>query len=80
MKEPKLLDYILLTYMIGGRISDYGVNIVYSWTVKWVLFVASLYLTAAYLIDAFVYAMFLFILINITLSPMLFSSKDKAVR
>ena len=71
---------LALAYMIGGRISDYGLNVVYSWSVKWVLFVASLYLTAVYLIDAFVYAMFLFVLINITLSPMLFSSKNKAVR
>ena len=71
---------LAMAYMIGGRISDYGLNVAYSWSIKWVLFVAFLYLTAVYLIDAFVYAMFSFILINITLSPMLFSSKNKAVR
>ena len=70
---------LALAYAIGGRISDEGLNIAYSWSVKWVLFVVFLYLTGLYLRDAFVYAMFAFILINITLSPMSFISQNKAI-
>ena len=66
---------LALAYAIGGRISDQGLNVAYSWSVKWVLFVVFLYLTGLYLRDAFVYAMFSFILINITLSPMSFISQ-----
>ena len=68
---------LALAYAIGGRISDQGLNVAYSWSVKWVLFVVFLYLTGLYLRDAFVYAMFSFILINITLSPMSFISQNK---
>ena len=68
---------LALAYAIGGRISDQSLNVAYSWSVKWVLFVAFLYLTGLYLRDAFVYAMFSFIFINITLSPMSFISQNK---
>ena len=68
---------LALAYAIGGRISDQGLNVAYSWSVKWVLFVVFLYLTGLYLRDAFVYAMFSFILINITLSPMSFIPQNK---
>ena len=68
---------LALAYAIGGRISDQGLNVAYSWSVKWVLFVVFLYLTGLYLRDAFVYAMFSFILINISLSPMSFISQNK---
>jgi hypothetical protein len=41
------------------------------------LFVIFLYLTASYLKEAFIFAMFSYILINTILSPMMFISKNK---
>ena len=74
-----VLYFISLTiaYSISGRISDHAVNAMYNWSVKWSLFVVFLYLTASYLKEAFIFAMFLYILINTILSPMTFISKNK---
>ena len=72
------LATLALAYGIGGRISNHGLNVAYNWSVKWALFVAFLYLTSLFLKDAFVYAMFSFIFINIILNPMLFIFQDEA--
>ena len=64
-------------YSISGRINDHAVNAMYNWSVKWSLFVVFLYLTASYLKEAFIFAMFSYILINTILSPMMFISKNK---
>jgi len=64
-------------YSISGRISDHAVNAMYNWSVKWSLFVVFLYLTSSYLKEAFIFAMFSYILINTILSPMMFISKNK---
>jgi hypothetical protein len=72
------LATLALAYGIGGRISNHGLNVAYNWSVKWALFIAFLYLTSLFLKDAFVYAMFSFIFINIILNPMLFISQDEA--
>jgi hypothetical protein len=66
-------------YVISNRINDHAVNAIYNWSVKWSLFVVFLYLTGIYLKDAFVYAMFAYILINTTVSPMMFITKTKAI-
>ena len=68
---------LALAYSVGGKISNHGLNVVYNWSIKWAVFVAFLCLTGIYLKEAFVYAMFSFILINIVLSPMLFISQNK---
>ena len=68
---------ITAAYMIGSRIRDHGINVAYNWSIKWALFVTFLYLTGTYMKDVFVYAMFLFILINTTLNPMMLVSKNK---
>lgn len=65
-------------YIISSRINDHAVNAVYNWSVKWSLFIVFLYLTGRYLNEAFVYAMFSYILINTTVSPMFFISKTRA--
>ena len=65
-------------YVVSNRINDHAVNAIYNWSVKWSLFVVFLYLTGIYLQDAFVYAMFTYILINTTISPMMFITKTKA--
>jgi len=65
-------------YVVSNRINDHAVNAIYNWSVKWSLFVVFLYLTGVYLQDAFVYAMLAFILINTTVSPMMFITKTKA--
>ena len=69
---------IVFAYMIGGKIQDHGLNAAYNWSIKWALFVFFLYLTGVYLINAFVYAMFAFILINTLLNPTMFIEKQKA--
>jgi hypothetical protein len=68
---------LALAYSVGGKISNHGLNVVYNWSIKWAVFVAFLCLTGIYLKEAFVYAMFSFILINIVLNPMLFISQNK---
>ena len=65
-------------YVVSNRINDHAVNAIYNWSIKWTLFVVFLYLTGSYLQDAFVYAMFAYILINTTVSPMMFITKTKA--
>ena len=65
-------------YVVSNRINDHAVNAIYNWSIKWTLFVVFLYLTGSYFQDAFVYAMFAYILINTTVSPMIFITKTKA--
>lgn len=64
--------------MIGSKIQDHSLNAAYNWSIKWALFVFFLYLTGVYLINAFVYAMFTFILINTLINPTMFIEKQKA--
>ena len=66
-------------YVVSNRINDHAVNAIYNWSIKWTLFVVFLYLTGIYLKDGFVYAMFAYILINTTVSPMMFITKTKAI-
>jgi len=61
-----------IAYKFGSKIEDYAINAAYNWSIKWLLFIAFLYLSGVYINNAFVYAMFLFILINIIIRPTLF--------
>ncbi len=65
-------------YKLGSRIEDYAVNAAYNWSAKWALFIGFLYLSGKHMNSAFVCAMFLYILINTTLSPTFFFSNNKA--
>ena len=60
-----------IAYKIGSKIEDYAINAAYNWSIKWLLFITFLYLSGVYINNAFVYAMFLFILINIVIRPTL---------
>ena len=64
-----------IAYKIGSKIEDYAINAAYNWSIKWLLFITFLYLSGVYINNAFVYAMFLFILINIVIRPTLFVVK-----
>jgi hypothetical protein len=64
-----------IAYKIGSKIEDYATNAAYNWSIKWLLFITFLYLSGVYINNAFVYAMFLFILINIVIRPTLFVVK-----
>ena len=64
-----------LAYKIGSKIQDYAINAAYNWSIKWLLFITFLYLSGVYINNAFVYAMFLFILINIVIRPTFFIVK-----
>ena len=64
-----------IAYKIGSKIEDYAINAAYNWSIKWLLFITFLYLSGVYINKAFVYAMFLFILINIVIRPTLFVVK-----
>jgi hypothetical protein len=66
-----------IAYKLGSKIEDYAVNAAYNWSAKWVLFIGFLYLSGKHMNGAFVFAMFLYILINTTLSPTTFFSKDR---
>ena len=68
---------IAIAYKLGSKIEDYAVNAAYNWSAKWLLFVGFLYLSGKHMNSAFIFAMFLYILINTTLSPTLFFSKDR---
>ena len=83
MQEPMFvliagfyLIAIGIAYKIGSKIEDYAINAAYNWSIKWLLFITFLYLSGVYINNAFVYAMFLFILINIVIRPTLFVVKD----
>ena len=67
-----------IAYKIGSKIEDYAINAAYNWSIKWLLFITFLYLSGVYINNAFVYAMFLFILINIVIRPTLFVVKGGA--
>ena len=71
------LIFLTIAYSISGRINDHAINAMYNWSAKWSLFVIFLYLTASFIKEAFVFAMFSYILINTILSPMIFLSKNK---
>ena len=64
-------------YKLGSKIEDYAINAAYNWSIKWAIFIAFLYISAVYLNNAFVFAMFLLILVNITLRPTFFITKNK---
>ena len=67
-----------IAYKIGSKIKDYAINAAYNWSIKWLLFIAFLYLSGVYINSAFVCAMFLFILINIVIRPTIFVAKGEA--
>ena len=67
-----------IAYKIGSKIEDYAINAAYNWSIKWLLFITFLYLSGVYINNAFVYAMFLFILINIVIRPTIFVAKGEA--
>ena len=74
------ITYLLvigITYKLGSKIEDYAVNAAFNWSAKWALFVGFLYISGKHMNSAFLCAMFLYILINTTLSPTLFFSKDR---
>ena len=64
-------------YKLGSKIEDYAINAAYNWSIKWAIFIAFLYISAVYLNNAFVFAMFLLILVNTTLRPTFFITKNK---
>ena len=64
-------------YKLGSKIEDYSINAAYNWSMKWAIFIAFLYISAVYLNNAFVFVMFLLILVNITLRPTFFITKNK---
>ena len=63
-------------YKIGSKIEDYAINAAYNWSIKWVLFIAFSYLSGVYINSALVYAIFFFILVNISLNPTFFVVKN----
>ena len=72
------LAILMSIYYLGAKLKNYNLNITYIWTMKWTIFVIALYLTGTYMLEVFIHAMFLFILINIILNPSIFTKK-KAV-
>ena len=72
------LAILMSIYYLGAKLKNYSLNIAYIWTMKWTMFVIALYLIGTYMLEVFIHAMFLFILINIILNPSIFTKK-KAV-
>ena len=72
---PIYLGLIAGAYFVGSKISDYTINAFYSWSIKWTVFILSLVFTGLYMEAAFIPAMLLYILINSTINPMMFTSK-----
>jgi hypothetical protein len=75
MAAPMYLGLIVGAYYVGSKISDYTINAFYSWSIKWTVFILSLFFTGLYMEAAFMPAMLLYILINSTINPMMFASK-----
>jgi hypothetical protein len=74
---PMYLGLIGAAYYIGSKISDYTINAFYSWSIKWTVFILSLVFTGMYMEAAFIPAMLLYILINSTINPAMFTSKQE---
>jgi hypothetical protein len=64
-------------YYIGSKISDYTINAFYSWSIKWTVFILLSFLPGMYMEAAFIPAMLLYILINSTINPAMFASKQE---
>ena len=47
-------------------------NAAFNWSIKWALFVVSLFFVGTYVQEAFIVIMFTFILINTTINPSIF--------
>jgi len=69
------LAILMSIYYLGAKLKNYNLNITYIWIMKWTIFVIALYLTGTYMLEVFIHAMFLFILINIILNPSIFTKK-----
>ena len=74
---PAYLGLIAGAYYVGSKISDYTINAFYSWSIKWTVFILSLVFTGLHMEAAFIPAMLLYILINSTINPMMFASKQE---
>ena len=74
---PLYLGLIAGAYYIGSKISDYTINAFYSWSIKWMVFILSLVFTGLYIKAAFIPAMVFYILVNSTINPMMFASKQE---
>ena len=58
-------------FLVGKKIADPSVYVFYSWFVKWAMFVAFTAFAVINLTPIYFYAMFVFIVVNIFLSPAL---------
>ena len=58
-------------FLIGKKIKDAAVYVLYSWTVKWAAFIVFTIFAVNNLTSIYFYAMLIFIAINIFLSPAL---------
>jgi hypothetical protein len=70
------LCLISSAYYAGSKISGVGMNFAYNWSIKWALFVISLVFVGTYMQEAFIAAMVFYILVNSTINPMMFASKQ----
>ena len=66
------LCLICTAYYAGSKISGVGMNAAFNWSIKWVLFVVSLFFVGTYVQEAFIVIMFTFILINTTINHSIF--------
>ena len=66
------LCLICTAYYVGSKISGVGMNAAFNWSIKWALFVVSLFFVGTYVQEAFIVIMFTFILINTTINPSIF--------
>ena len=66
------LCLICTAYYAGSKISGVGMNAAFNWSIKWALFVVSLFFVGTYVQEAFIVIMFTFILINTTINPSIF--------
>jgi hypothetical protein len=66
------LCLICIAYYAGSKISGVGMNVAFNWSIKWALFVVSLFFVGTYVQEAFIVSMFTFILINTTINPSIF--------
>ena len=57
--------------LVGKKIADPSVYVLYSWFVNWSMFVTFTAFAVINLAPIYFYAMFIFIVVNIFLSPML---------
>tara|TARA_B100000963_G_scaffold191753_1_gene166848 strand:+ start:434 stop:721 length:288 start_codon:yes stop_codon:yes gene_type:complete len=73
------LSILSIVYYFGGKIAGLALSLSYFWIAKWTLFISCLFLSAQYFNEQFLHAMFIFLILNLTINPDFFIKRGNEV-